>query len=237
MGYYFKAKLNYPRMPGERVIAWHQKLGVALLVTIGLATFVLGIVRIKTAVATPGARRTDITFKSDEQLEIERTEKLKNTDTDGDELMDYDELYVFRTSPFLEDSDSDGFSDGQEVALNNDPNCPRGRTCRQAASGGSAAQPTASSGITAEPGTATPASPAPEEEIYQLIIDTFGDPTKLTAATITTKLDAMSSAELRTFLTAMGVPESALAKADDATLKKLLGETLIEIAAGGAAAQ
>ncbi len=55
---------------------------------------------------------------------------LKNRDTDGDGLSDYDEIYVYHTSPYLEDSDSDGLSDQQEVKQGTDPNCPQGKDCQ-----------------------------------------------------------------------------------------------------------
>lgn len=55
---------------------------------------------------------------------------LQGQDTDGDGLSDYDELYLYSTSPYLEDSDSDGFSDFEELQSGNDPNCPKGAVCR-----------------------------------------------------------------------------------------------------------
>ena len=54
---------------------------------------------------------------------------LTNKDTDGDGLFDYDELNVYKTSPYLEDSDSDGYTDKEEIETNSDPNCPTGRDC------------------------------------------------------------------------------------------------------------
>lgn len=54
---------------------------------------------------------------------------LKNNDTDADGLSNYDELYVYKTSPYLEDTDSDGLSDKQEIEQGTDPNCPRGKNC------------------------------------------------------------------------------------------------------------
>ena len=44
-------------------------------------------------------------------------------------MNDYDELYQHGTSPYLKDSDSDGFNDAEEINSSNDPNCPRGQTC------------------------------------------------------------------------------------------------------------
>jgi hypothetical protein len=54
---------------------------------------------------------------------------LKEKDTDSDGLSDYDELYVYNTSPYLKDSDSDGVEDKTEVVRQTDPNCPEGQNC------------------------------------------------------------------------------------------------------------
>src|SRR3989344_3458461 len=49
--------------------------------------------------------------------------ELSVKDTDGDGLNDYDELYIYKTSPYLEDSDSDGVSDSAEIQKGTNPNC------------------------------------------------------------------------------------------------------------------
>jgi hypothetical protein len=61
--------------------------------------------------------------------EAQNAEELKAKDTDSDGLNDYDEQYVYHTSPYLEDSDSDQIKDNEEVAANKNPNCPEGRVC------------------------------------------------------------------------------------------------------------
>jgi hypothetical protein len=55
--------------------------------------------------------------------------ELKGKDTDKDGISDFDELEVYKTSPYMEDSDSDGFLDREEVTNGTDPNCPSGQTC------------------------------------------------------------------------------------------------------------
>ncbi len=55
--------------------------------------------------------------------------ELQQKDTDLDGLSDYDELYLYQTSPYLPDSDSDGFTDFDEIQNNYDPNCPTGQDC------------------------------------------------------------------------------------------------------------
>ena len=42
-------------------------------------------------------------------------EELRQRDSDGDELSDYDEMFVHETNPLNPDSDDDGLTDGQEV--------------------------------------------------------------------------------------------------------------------------
>lgn len=42
-------------------------------------------------------------------------EELRARDSDGDDLNDYDEIYVHETDPLNPDTDDDGLSDGQEV--------------------------------------------------------------------------------------------------------------------------
>lgn len=55
---------------------------------------------------------------------------LKLVDTDGDGLSDWDELFIYSTSPYLEDTDGDGLSDYEEIFVyKTDPNCPEGGDC------------------------------------------------------------------------------------------------------------
>ncbi|PIR94236.1 hypothetical protein COT97_01965 [Candidatus Falkowbacteria bacterium CG10_big_fil_rev_8_21_14_0_10_39_11] len=61
------------------------------------------------------------------EADLIAAEKQKDTDEDG--LSDYDELNLWKTSPYLIDSDSDGLTDQVEVELGSDPNCPEGKEC------------------------------------------------------------------------------------------------------------
>ena len=66
-----------------------------------------------------------------EKTRLEKLVALKSSDTDGDGLWDYDELYQYNTSPYLADSDSDGYNDKEEIESGNDPNCLAGQICEQ----------------------------------------------------------------------------------------------------------
>ncbi len=101
---------------------------IGVLSLLGVSTFALAFTgfssRIKAPfriIAPPGALTAAFTGQGD----------LTDTkDTDKDGIPDAQELKVYKTSPFLEDSDSDGFSDREEIESGNDPNCPQGRDCR-----------------------------------------------------------------------------------------------------------
>ncbi len=61
--------------------------------------------------------------------QIEDIDALKQKDTDHDGLNDYQEIYQYNTSIFLEDTDSDNLTDYQEVNNGTDPVCPEGQSC------------------------------------------------------------------------------------------------------------
>jgi hypothetical protein len=45
-----------------------------------------------------------------------------SSDTDGDGLTDYEEIFNFKTDPLKADTDGDGYTDGYEVRHGTDPN-------------------------------------------------------------------------------------------------------------------
>lgn len=51
---------------------------------------------------------------------------LQQEDTDADTLSDFDELYIYNTSPYLADTDSDGTDDRAEIAAGTSPTCAAG---------------------------------------------------------------------------------------------------------------
>lgn len=56
----------------------------------------------------------------------------QNKDTDTDGLSDYDEFYVYNTSPYLQDTDTDGLADKIELSSGSDPLCASGQDCQPA---------------------------------------------------------------------------------------------------------
>ncbi len=61
--------------------------------------------------------------------EKEDVAKLQNQDSDLDGLSDYSEIYLYKTSAYLEDTDGDGLLDKEEIVQGTDPNCPEGEEC------------------------------------------------------------------------------------------------------------
>ena len=61
--------------------------------------------------------------------EAGQKQETTNKDSDGDGLTDWDEENLYNTSPYLEDTDSDGILDNVEVNNGTDPNCKEGGNC------------------------------------------------------------------------------------------------------------
>lgn len=196
----------------------HQKLGLIVFILLGCAAVVFGAMRIGQVITGPFKKDPTVKYRTISQQEEDREQALKVQDSDKDGITDYDEMRIFRTSPFLDDSDSDGITDGTEIAQSTDPNCPKGRTCHEARKEEAAA---------AVDGSGTVAAP---DAIAQAITETFGDVQTLTPEKIAAELKTMSTDDLRAFLVKIGIPASALAQADDATLRTLLQQTMEEIA-------
>ncbi|MBI5369663.1 hypothetical protein HZA85_00505 [Candidatus Uhrbacteria bacterium] len=122
------------RTSQPRALTAEQKVAFAILLFLGLGGFVLGFRSFGSAIRRPfdlqiAKYLSGEKFMTSEQRQQKDLEASKTRDTDGDGLNDYDELYVYKTSPYLTDSDSDGFDDKTEIFSNNDPNCPQEKDC------------------------------------------------------------------------------------------------------------
>jgi len=104
-----------------------QKIAVSVLGIFSVLVIIFWIWQIKSQIRQPFV--IESVQKTDKSTASNLDTVLQGRDTDQDGLSDYDEIYVYKTSPYLEDSDSDGLSDQQEVAAGSNPNCPQGKNC------------------------------------------------------------------------------------------------------------
>lgn len=105
-----------------------QKVAVFVLSVLAVFIIVFWVWQMQAQINRPFAdRTTDNTPLIATSTDINAILKARDTDSDG--LSDYDEIYTYKTSPYLEDTDSDGILDRSEVEQGTDPNCPQGQNC------------------------------------------------------------------------------------------------------------
>lgn len=107
-----------------------QKVGLLLLLVFGVMVLSLGAVQIRNTIYAPFAlnKRVPLSLKD----EIDTPDALRWRDTDREGLTDWDEKFVYNTSVYLADTDSDTLSDAEEVRRGTDPLCPAGQDCSKA---------------------------------------------------------------------------------------------------------
>jgi hypothetical protein len=112
----------------------NQKIAAGVLAVFAIAVVFMWAAQFKKSISGPFSGGGEEAASGDQTSlqQDDSEESLRAKDTDGDGLSDWDELYFYKTSPYLEDSDSDGFSDKQEIDNGKDPNCPVGRDCNSA---------------------------------------------------------------------------------------------------------
>jgi len=140
----------------------------------------------------------------------EQVKSLRERDTDGDGLNDFDELNIYKTSPYIADSDSDGLDDNVEIADGTDPNCPEGQTCGRVV-------------------TNTSNTNAADELFPDLVPAEAPD-------TSTTDLSNLSVDELRKILKDAGASAEAVDKISDEDLLDTYQEVLAEEGQGSTTA-
>jgi hypothetical protein len=106
-----------------------QKIGLAVLGCFTLLIIIFWYIQLKKNIIYPlyGGMSPAEVAKQASQNDAIATDT--NKDTDGDGLTDTQELTIYKTSPFLADTDGDTFADGAEVKTGTNPNCPEGKQC------------------------------------------------------------------------------------------------------------
>lgn len=201
----------------KTILNREQKTGFGMVVGFGALALVFGVFYLWKHVASPFVLSyTGPKFLTGDEQRQQEMETLRKEDTDGDGIDDYNELYVYHTSPYIADSDSDGSSDSVEVASGADPNCAPTMPCGSAAD---TINPTtlkdtfieAQVQATAAAGTSEP--PTIEPNIDDLA----------------TTLDAMSSADLRKLLIDAGGDEASVNALTDDELRTAMAQALTQL--------
>ncbi|MBI5229857.1 MAG: hypothetical protein HY981_00970 [Candidatus Magasanikbacteria bacterium] len=134
---------------GLQKLTTKEKVGFFAFLIFACATIIFGFRGIGNAIKNPFAKNFAPPTPTTEELQKKQLAELKTKDTDKDGLSDYDEIYVYNTSPYLADTDSDGASDKDEILKGTDPNCPKGAVCL--GFGGAFAQGTGTQGTVNPP--------------------------------------------------------------------------------------
>jgi len=100
----------------------------AAILFLGLAALFFGVFQIKSKINLSLLAGGN-TEEQTENINESDLLGLQKRDSDLDGLSDYDELYLYKSSPYLQDSDSDGVKDYDEVKMGEDPSCPSGQNC------------------------------------------------------------------------------------------------------------
>ncbi len=187
-------KIAVSSSPG---LSKEQKVGFILLLIFAVISVSLGILQIRNTLYGPFAlnKRVPVSVKD----EVNSIDALRYRDTDNDGLNDFDELYVYGTSPYLFDTFSYGMSD-KEVVAKSLPLCPKG----DCASVVSPTSPTTGGGpanvLVTQP---NPGTPPPD------LAQALRDP-----------------AQIRQMLGAAGMDKAILNKISDAELAKMVNDIL-----------
>ena len=177
-----------------------QKIGFGLLLVFAILTVGLGVLQIRNTLYAPFALTNTVPLVLKDSV-VNNIDALRFRDTDIDELSDFDELYLYGTSPYLYDTFGYGISD-KEVIAKGLPLCPKGQDCAGAVNSGV--------GVPTESATSTVAviTPSPGEAPPDLI-KMLRDP-----------------ATVRQMLLDGGTDKKILDKISDAELMSLAGQVL-----------
>lgn len=181
-----------------------QKAGLALLIFFGLSSLALAFPYFGNKIKAPFAKDKSKKYLTLEERDKQKLAELKTQDTDSDGLNDYDELYIYRTSPYLRDTDSDETGDREEVESGGDPNCPKNHDCIGNITSGESAPPT----------TGTTVAPPPADALGAL-----------------NQLQNLSVADIRKLLSESGVPADVLKAVDDNMLRAIYDDALETVSA------
>lgn len=234
-----------------KTLSKEQKAAFVFVAIIGAAGIVLGVFSFYAYAKRPFEIQLAEYAKKGrvytlDQQEAQEKEAQKTRDTDADGLTDYDELYIFKTSAYLADTDSDGRDDKTEVFGGTDPNCSDTKGCAVIAETPENTDGLASGNVV--PGqTAIPANSPELEQLLKLqqeIADITGTGSTSSSATnigsnvdipaeILDFINSLPIERIRESAASAGLPQAELDNLDDAGLRQLFLDSIKQSVAKG----
>ncbi len=198
-------------------------MAIILFTLIGASALVLGVMSTSQSIFNPLKVDLSATQQFSDAVNggntAAATAALKAKDTDGDGLSDYDEIYMYHTSPYIKDSDSDGIPDGTEVKNGTDPNCPQGQDCGTPSPVNASASPNATGASDAET----------LDQLMNAYQSGTGGGTNANAPAVGTgsipTAGVADAAQIRALLKAQGLTDDVLNSLDDQTLVQMYNES------------
>lgn len=180
------------------------KLIFGVLLVFGAFVLIFGFVNVANNIYGPSNFWTSQqNIPTDQGDNIADLLELQSIDSDKDGLSDYDEIYIYKTSAYLPDTDSDGYLDGAELESGNDPLCPSGADCR---------------GVNTQP----------SEDVVNEENDLLPPETEPLPPEVLEELNKLTPDEVRQLLRASGeLTEEQISDLDDETLMEIFQEVLL----------
>jgi hypothetical protein len=224
----FAHHMHTPQKKDQRPL-----VGLFILLFAGVSVF--GLQGITRTIQDPFTRKDTVRPVSvgdsgltQDQKKAQTDLALKNIDTDKDGLSDYDEITLYGTSPFLSDSDGDGYDDKTEILTGHDPLCNEQTTvCNKAQEqvadvrAGTEHIPKLQSGILGpdgKPSGVVPLQSSQFNPLQAVTVPGFDKPMTID------ELRNLTPAEIRAYLVRQGVSDQDVKNIDDASLMQLYGQ-------------
>lgn len=187
------------------ILTKEQKIGFVLLLAFAILAIGLGVLQIRNNIYSRFALNKEISASIKDQ--VDTVDALRFRDTDRDGLSDFDELYIYGTSPYLPDTDGDGIQDGKEIQTKTNPLCAEGTDCDQAMAATEVSATT--TGIVTPPDLQAPAT-TPITNLEEAIKDPVQVRAMLIGAGVKKEIvDKYSDTELMAMIQEMMSPNSA----------------------------
>ncbi len=187
------------------ILTKEQKIGFVLLLAFAILAIGLGMLQIRNNIYNRFALNKEISASIKDQ--VDTVDALRFRDTDRDNLSDFDELYVYGTSPYLPDTDGDGIPDGKEIQSKTNPLCAEGTDCSESMQ---ATEVVATSTVSTTPADLQAPATAPAADLEKAIQDPVQVRAMLIGAGVKKEIvDKYSDTELMQMVQEMMNPNTA----------------------------